>query len=206
MGPPLVKRLLARIDDVLRRREVRLPDFQMNYVFPLRFQSTRAHEHIERGFGTDPRHSFSQSHNLLSSSFMWFCLRGGFLKKRNSVASSGFDHAIVDSDALSLDAGRDAAAIVQFHDDDLVRHIRRKPFGREMNYSLGVNEAGAHSVSTEDRNHAGCAASAEVLGETHGVPFQLSVARLAADLLYQIANLRDACGTDRVAFRFQTAA
>src|ERR1700691_3646680 len=66
-----------------------------------------------------------------------------FSKKRNTVPGAGFDDAIVDNDALAVHAGRDAAATIQLHDDDLVRHIRREPFGCEINNGVGIDDAGS---------------------------------------------------------------
>ena len=59
MRPALVERLLGGLDDVARRGEIGLADFQMDDVAALRFQRARAHQDIEGGFHADAVHPFS---------------------------------------------------------------------------------------------------------------------------------------------------
>ena len=49
------------IDDVTWRIEVRLADFEMNNVAPLRFQRFCFHQNFERGLGPEPRHPFGET-------------------------------------------------------------------------------------------------------------------------------------------------
>src|SRR5450432_1821309 len=62
------------------------------------------------------------------------------------------------------------------------------------------------SLGSEDRNDAGCAGSAEVLGEAKGVALELSRAAFAADLADHINNLRDAGCADGMPFALEAAA
>jgi hypothetical protein len=58
----LGERLLAGAHDVLRRVEVRLPDFQVNDVPALRFERAGAREHFKGGFCAQPGHARGELH------------------------------------------------------------------------------------------------------------------------------------------------
>src|SRR6185436_9484505 len=62
-SPPFIERLLRRLLHVRRRREVRLPDLEMDDVLALGLERTRLLQHLEGGLDPDSRHSFCQLHN-----------------------------------------------------------------------------------------------------------------------------------------------
>ncbi len=59
MRPALIQRLLAGLDDMARRVEVGLADFQVNDAVSLRFQRPRAHQDFEGGFHAYAVHPLS---------------------------------------------------------------------------------------------------------------------------------------------------
>src|SRR5688572_24827748 len=61
MGETLVERIRRRPDDVGRRIEIRLADFEMNDVASFRFERPRFHQDFERGLRPETRHSPGQT-------------------------------------------------------------------------------------------------------------------------------------------------
>ncbi len=61
-GPAVVERLFGRLLDVRRRREVGLPDLEVDDVAALRLERAGPGQHLEGGFGPDPGHAFGELH------------------------------------------------------------------------------------------------------------------------------------------------
>ena len=78
MGEARAHRIRARVDNVLRRIEIRFADFEMNNVAPLRLERFCFHQHFERGFGPEPRHPLGQTKFAL----------GGHVHSRDYSASA----------------------------------------------------------------------------------------------------------------------
>ena len=64
VGPAFVDRALRRLADVLRRVEVGLADFEVDYVH-LALEGLGAAQAVERGLGAEPVHPAGESHLLL---------------------------------------------------------------------------------------------------------------------------------------------
>ena len=60
MCEALVQRVASRLDDVARRIEIGLADFQMNDVAALRLERSRFHQHFERGLRAESRHALGE--------------------------------------------------------------------------------------------------------------------------------------------------
>ena len=64
VGPTLVERLLGGFDDMGRRREIGLADFQVDHAAARGFQRTGADQDVEGRFDADTGHSFCELHSL----------------------------------------------------------------------------------------------------------------------------------------------
>ncbi len=62
LGPALVERAFARLDDVPGRGEVGLADLQVNDVPALLFEGPGPRQHFEGRFGPDPGHFLREFH------------------------------------------------------------------------------------------------------------------------------------------------
>ena len=73
MGPSLAQRVNSRLDDIFRRIEIRLADFQMHNVFSLALELAGAVEHFESGLSAQTRHALGKAKFELSG---WFHGKG----------------------------------------------------------------------------------------------------------------------------------
>ena len=61
MRPSTMKRLTGSLNDIRRRVEIRLSNFQMDDIFPLFFKRLGAYQNLESGLGSQARHPLGES-------------------------------------------------------------------------------------------------------------------------------------------------
>src|SRR3712207_3660039 len=84
----------------------------------------------------------------------------------------------------------------------MARHLQTHGVRRKSVFPYKL----CRSCRRQDRHHAGRARAAQVLSQPDLVSGDLTVACLTSDLLDEIADLGDACRSDRMPFRLQAAA
>ena len=85
--PAVVQRLFGRFDDVRRRGEIGLADFQVHHAAALRFERAGLHQHIEGRFDPDATHPFCQFHGIHAFVKYGTPLRSSTSTTRSSIAT-----------------------------------------------------------------------------------------------------------------------
>ena len=83
------QRLLRRGDDVLRRREIRLADAEIDDVATLLGEPVRPRQHFEGTFGAEPVHAFRENHSWLPVRAFASFLRTAHIAQAARLASAG---------------------------------------------------------------------------------------------------------------------